>query len=285
MARHVGARLADHLRRLVLPAESVGARLGPFPRARASDAGATRRPRHNRHGCGDMEVHRRSWVRWMAFAAVVGVVLQGVLGGVRVVADARWIARVHGLTAAAVLYTLRGPGDGDFARSGWRNVRRWSMQPAGVCVAWHGRLPRDFTLKSSSARSCGSLVRRGWQLVSVCRLGEGSPGRIDRGRHDLAGDRSASQRRQRPPLLAARTRLLASLFLLQVVLAGGTWVTHYGWPAWFTGIFGTMHYTVVENGPWQIRADDTARGRRLARAGRGRGRRAWSARLLPDSPP
>ena len=53
-------------------------------------------------------------------------------------------------------------------------------------------------------------------------------------------------------MIAVRVRLLALVFLLQIVLAGGTWATHYGWPAWFTALFGTIRYTVVETGPWQV---------------------------------
>ena len=53
-------------------------------------------------------------------------------------------------------------------------------------------------------------------------------------------------------MIAVRVRLLALVFLLQVILAGGTWATHYGWPAWFTALFGTIRYTVVETGPWQV---------------------------------
>ncbi len=41
----------------------------------------------------------RRWMRWVGVAVVVGVILQGVLGGLRVLVDDRLLARVHGCTA------------------------------------------------------------------------------------------------------------------------------------------------------------------------------------------
>ena len=67
----------------------------------------------------------RRWMRVVAVAALVGVILQGVLGGLRVLLDERLLAMVHGsvgplffaLTAAIVLWTsatwrLARPADG-----------------------------------------------------------------------------------------------------------------------------------------------------------------------------
>lgn len=41
----------------------------------------------------------RRWMRWVGAAVLVGVILQGVLGGLRVLIDDRLLARVHGCTA------------------------------------------------------------------------------------------------------------------------------------------------------------------------------------------
>ena len=53
------------------------------------------------------------------------------------------------------------------------------------------------------------------------------------------------------PMLVRRGRLLAAVFAVQVVPGAATWVTHYGWPAWFTQAVWAIEYTVVANGPLQ----------------------------------
>ncbi len=45
----------------------------------------------------------RRWLRWLAVAALVLVIVQGVLGGVRVIQDERQLAKVHGCLGPAFL--------------------------------------------------------------------------------------------------------------------------------------------------------------------------------------
>jgi hypothetical protein len=54
------------------------------------------------------------------------------------------------------------------------------------------------------------------------------------------------------PLLVRRVKLLAILYCLQLVLAGGTWISNFGWPKWFTDNIAAINYTVVQNGRLQI---------------------------------
>ena len=42
---------------------------------------------------------QRGWIRWLGLIAVAGVSFQGVLGGLRVIADERLLAKIHGCTA------------------------------------------------------------------------------------------------------------------------------------------------------------------------------------------
>jgi hypothetical protein len=53
-------------------------------------------------------------------------------------------------------------------------------------------------------------------------------------------------------LLVRRVKLLAMLYFLQLVLAGVTWVSNFGWPKWFTDNIAAMNYTVVQNGRLQV---------------------------------
>lgn len=50
-----------------------------------------------------LAVVRTAWVRWLAFAVMVGVILQGVLGGLRVLHVSTALAMVHGCTAQLFL--------------------------------------------------------------------------------------------------------------------------------------------------------------------------------------
>ncbi len=54
------------------------------------------------------------------------------------------------------------------------------------------------------------------------------------------------------PTLTRRVRLMAILFLLQLILGAATWVTNYGWPRWFTEYILALEYTIVAEGVWQV---------------------------------
>jgi heme a synthase len=54
------------------------------------------------------------------------------------------------------------------------------------------------------------------------------------------------------PRLRNRAVLLASLFVLQVILACTTWVANYGWPTWFSENVVHWNYTVVKEGVLQL---------------------------------
>ncbi len=53
------------------------------------------------------------------------------------------------------------------------------------------------------------------------------------------------------PMLVRRMQLLVGLFCVQLLLAAATWVTNYGWPAWFTENVWAIRYTVVQEGRLQ----------------------------------
>jgi len=54
------------------------------------------------------------------------------------------------------------------------------------------------------------------------------------------------------PMITRRAKLLSSLFLVQVLLGAATWVTNFGWPAWFTESIWAVEYTVVAQGRLQV---------------------------------
>ena len=76
----------------------------------------------------------RRAVRWLAAAAVFGVILQGTIGGLRVIADERLLARLHGCTAP-LFFTL-------CAALVSVTSRRWLAAPAAGRSAAAPRLHR-----------------------------------------------------------------------------------------------------------------------------------------------
>ena len=119
----------------------------------------------------------RRWVRWCALGVLLAVVAQGLLGGGRVLADARLFAMVHGAFAAAVFAFMssmalvlsrswiepprvrRGDSDGDASRF-CRPSRRWSFSCNIRWGAWCATWGPRFTSTSAWRSWCSFAWRR-----------------------------------------------------------------------------------------------------------------------------
>lgn len=186
----------------------------------------------------------RPWVKKFSLVILAGVILQGILGGARVVFDERTLALIHGctgplffsLTATMVVVTSRW----------WRE-----NQPASLAVS-------------------NPLPRRTFQLACVCTFLAYTQlivGAVVRHSPDLTTEIAATIFRLAvyfhvllACLILGHVLLLAyrclrsglqkwggiSLMLLvaaQVLLGLGTWVVKYGMPVWATRFVGP--WTVV----------------------------------------
>lgn len=77
----------------------------------------------------------RRWVKALGFAVLVCVILQGMLGGVRVLRDDERLAMVHGAFAACVLSLMASVATVESAR--WFRDEEYSRSPsAGHLKAW-----------------------------------------------------------------------------------------------------------------------------------------------------
>jgi heme a synthase len=211
----------------------------------------------------------RRWMRWIGLALLVGVILQGVLGGLRVLVDDRVLARIHGCTAplyfglcaAAVAWTSRA----------WRQSPASAKNPSLRDDRGFGppRLAWLVTLALYVEIVLGALLRRPatnaalagaelWTWLKTLSAGQIATwfeacvwlkvinaGLIAVGVAWLVIGAS----RQR---LARRAWLLATLLLVQLALAAVAWAANYGWPAWFTGTIWPVQYTVVAQGRLQV---------------------------------
>jgi cytochrome c oxidase assembly protein subunit 15 len=193
----------------------------------------------------------RRWIRSLAVAAVLGVSLQGTLGGLRVLGDELLLAKIHGCTApvffALTTALVALTSTAWFAASAAEASRSaWLLRGLGMaCLigiylqivlgAQLRHIPPDSGLWWFTIWVWAHLIVAGLDLVGVVWLVM------------LVARRFGDQRR-----LVRRAWTLLALFLLQLVLGAATWVTNYGWPAWFTDYIWRLEYTVVAEGRLQV---------------------------------
>lgn len=193
---------------------------------------------------------RRRWVRWLGLVAIVGVCFQGMLGGLRVIQDALLLAKVHGCTApvffslAAALVTFTSP--------------RWLQPETPQETMPSGRLP---WLALAATAAIYLQIVLGAQLRHLSPAA--GPGWFELWTWThlivaglvLAGGMSLAvaviHRSSKTSILARRARLLLWLIVIQILLGLATWVTNFGFPAWFADYIWNVDYTVVAEGRLQ----------------------------------
>ncbi len=156
----------------------------------------------------------RRWVRWLGFAALVGVCIQGVLGGLRVTLIERVLAVVHGSFAQAffclvvVIAVVTAPGWRQAPpaepRSATRRVRRLALVTTGALYGQLilGALVRHLQM-SVLAHVAGALI-----VAVLCSLTQRS---VRRSFADV-------------PALAKPARRLVTLLGIQILLGIVTWL-------------------------------------------------------------
>jgi cytochrome c oxidase assembly protein subunit 15 len=192
----------------------------------------------------------RRWMRWMGLVALLGVLGQGTLGGLRVIEDELLLAKVHGctapvffaLTAAIVAWTSR-PWIETQARKEHPTAGRLTWWAWGLTLGIYVQivlgaqlrhLPPDVDVFWFKLWVWLHLIVAGLVLVGVIAMVV------------LTRRRAADQ-----PAVPRRAQLLLWLFLIQLGLGAATWLTNYGWPAWFTNYVWALEYTVVAEGRLQ----------------------------------
>lgn len=205
----------------------------------------------------------RGIVRGLAVAAVMLVVLQGVLGGMRVLLDDRTIAKVHACTGplffgvAIALATLTSRRSRPAATSPW--LFRWS---AGLVAAAYAQLVAGAQLRHIDAAVVDPVTFRwlvyahlaGAGLVVLLAVASAAsawatallPPSVQ---HDVAGDAASPARALRStskaPLIWSTGVLL--LVTCQIVLGAAAWLANWGVPdGWLGRIFAAWITSPVE---------------------------------------
>jgi cytochrome c oxidase assembly protein subunit 15 len=193
----------------------------------------------------------RKWMRYVAVAVVAGVVLQGVLGGLRVLGDERILANVHGCTAPLVFGLCAAVVA--LTSAAWRRTEPPQEHPAAR------RLHRWTTATVVGIYALivlGAQLRHplphgghGWfllyvwiKVIAALLMSVNVVWLMVFVLHRVQEDR----------MVAGRAKLLAALFLVQLALGAGTWITNFGYPAWFRNYITTIPYTVTAEGPLQV---------------------------------
>ena len=201
--------------------------------------------------------------RRTAMVVAGGLWLECVLGGVSVLSGRAepttiagigtplFLTRLHAwiapaVFAAAAVLVEQMPGKGPLSATSGRSVggrMRWltwivaggiylqivlggQLRHVAVDAApWWFTLGVWLHLAASGVVACGVA----WLLIGIRRLGD-------------------------CPRIAARARLVAILFALQVVLGVCAWVTGYGWPLWFTEYVLPWEHNIVAESVLQVAA-------------------------------
>jgi cytochrome c oxidase assembly protein subunit 15 len=177
---------------------------------------------------------RRPWMRYAAIAMLAFVVVQGVLGGVRVRLDERSVAMIHAcfglasfaFSAAMATFTSRSWHDGvrtfSAKQLGDTRLFRIAVLVAGITYIQVvlGALLRHIPVVAAPGVFRAAVwlhIIFGMAVVAhVVMLAI----RLRPSRNDL-------------PTIRRRVHVLSLLVMIQVALGASTWVLKYGWPAWF----------------------------------------------------
>lgn len=185
---------------------------------------------------------RRS-VRILAWLVLVGVIVQGVLGGLRVLADERLLAFVHGCFGPAVFaLTMAAVAVSSAAWSGPVRDAPASFVTLALLIAalayaqlCLGAVLRHLLLVLPPAGFRGALL---FHLIGAAALAALSA------RGWLAA-------RRLDPHVARGAAWVGGLVAIQLLLGGATWIVNYGWPSRLVGWDVAAGFVVAAHGMLQ----------------------------------
>lgn len=205
---------------------------------------------------------QRRWLRYFSLGALAGVILQGCLGGARVLLDDRQLAMLHGcagpaffgVCAALCAVTSRTWQQASSAAA----TRRRGPPPAETCLSPLATLlPRLAAATVATAYLqlvIGALMRHipvtaspvffRWTVFAHLFFAGIVTALI------LAVAWATLRRRNHLPALRVPAAVLVVLVLCQLVLGCAAWVVNYYWPGWVPEWSLTASYPVIESKGW-----------------------------------
>jgi cytochrome c oxidase assembly protein subunit 15 len=187
---------------------------------------------------------KRAWLRWLGVAALLLVVSQGVLGGMRVRYDLRALAMFHGttgplffaLTVAMAVFTSRH----------WRHVdatlthRQIPVLAIVTCILVYLQIVLGAVLRHvpvvSEPAAFAVAARFHLFMAAIVSM------------HIITLLTLVLFRARRIRPLRGLTGALAGLLTLQLLLGAGTWVIKFAAPSWAPGWIAAGRSAVQEGG-------------------------------------
>ncbi len=205
---------------------------------------------------------RRTWVRWFSLGALAAVILQGCLGGARVLLDDRQLAMLHGCAGPAffgvcVALCVVTSRTWKTASSTTATGRRGPDASQASLLPLAAKLPRLAAATTATAYLqlvIGALLRH----ILVTALPVFFRWTVF-AHLFFAGIVAAlisvvawvTLRRRSPfPALRVPAAALMVLVLCQLVLGCAAWVVNYYWPDWVPEWSLTASYPVIESKGW-----------------------------------
>ncbi|MEX2559558.1 MAG: COX15/CtaA family protein [Pirellulales bacterium] len=191
---------------------------------------------------------RRGWVCWLGVAALMAVVFQGVLGGLRVRLDERLLAQLHGCVGPA-FFALA------VALCVFTSPRWLEQKKPGALGGWLSWLAIATAAVAYLQLVLGSQLRHvppeagvaGFRLAVFLHLA-GAAALVGLVVWLLARLLAAHPTGR---WLTRPARLLAGLVAVQLALGLGAWVVNYGWPVWFADYAWAQRLVVQRMGAAQ----------------------------------
>ena len=199
-----------------------------------------------------MRKEPRSWVRWASLGLLLLVIFQGLLGGMRVLMDARTLAKIHGCVGPAFFASV--VGFCVVTSRWWWNTNRTeepTVRSAGLV-----RFATLMLLLSFFQLIVGAFLRH----ISVV-----SPPSVYKSlviMHItiailiLIGTflqwSYCRLKRFKNVGIRGSINWLMVLVFAQVGLGFGTWVVKFGWPIWFSNLGFAATFVVGEKTFWQM---------------------------------
>ncbi len=185
----------------------------------------------------------RRLVRWLSVAALAAVICQGMLGGMRVIADEVQLAQIHGCFGPA--FFALAVAVAVVTSEQWRNGLAQHRESLGK-VERYGVL---ITLLAYGQLVLGSQLRHlpagaepgDFRIALVFHLAVAVALLV----HIVLLAVAVFRTQRGEPSLVRPTAGLLLLILLQIGLGAGAWVTKYGWPNWFAEYGFAAGYTVM----------------------------------------
>lgn len=194
-------------------------------------------------------------IKSLAVAILLLVVVQGLLGGIRVIYDARWVAKVHGCIGP--LYFAFAVAFCVITSRWWNRVHevrpsetsnRYARFISRFAIALLGVSYLQLALGAFLRHIDDTASPKQYTLLLACHIATAIFLLLGTATQFLATRRRSLQ----GVGVRGSINFLMLLVLTQVTLGVSTWIVKFGWPNWFANYDWAATYIIAEKSFFQI---------------------------------